>query len=315
MWKKEQLIHPVQVGLIENPKSYWATHFYSVLQCLHSHRTLTYSPQGFLHYPNWKFRDLRADLPSNFFFHMQNSMWNWGFQYFLSMFLNYKMSSAIVDTLIYRLSNMYNFRFMVHHTSYKFHLAGSDSILSAGLLNEFTDVFPATHAGSRPDARALAARADLCLVLDFPIPYARMAVFGEVEGGHGEYLSNVKFWNEAVPFTVFSVGVIKGKSKQIYIVDTLIGGVPRVNILLERDHFVVRDFRNVLSYFNTLFNDGPTTNISHGDEEFDFFFNQLKTHWHKDTTELIELLRSHCNSDEIVGFAPEKISIITNLQA
>lgn len=231
------------------------------------------------------------------------------------MFLNYKMSSAIVETLIYRLSNMYNFRFMVHHTSYKFLLAGSDSILSAGLLNEFTDVFPSTHAGSRPDARALAARADLCLVLDFPIPYARMAVFGEVEGRHGEYLSNVKFWNEAVPFTVFSVGVINGKSKQIYIVDTFIGGVPRVNILLERDHFVVKDFRNVLSYYNILFNDGPTTNISHGDEEFDFFFNLLKTHWHKDTTELIELLRSHCNSDEIVGFAPEKISIITNLQA
>ena len=204
---------------------------------------------------------------------------------------------------------------MVHHTHYKFHLAGSDTILSAGLLNEFTDVFPSTHAGFRPDARALAARADLCLVLDFPIPYARMALFGEVEGGHGNSLSKATFWKEKVPFTVFSVGVIKGKTKQIYMVDTHIDGVPRANILLESDHFVVQDFRNVLNYLNSLFNEGPTTDLRHGDDEFDFFFNMLKTHWHKDTIELLTLLRSYCHNDEIVGFAPEKVSIITNLQA
>ena len=84
---RSQLATPLNVGVIKNYKSYWATHFYSVLQCLHSHRALNYTPTGLAYYPHWKLRDLRADLPFNFFHQIESSLQNWGFQYFMSVFL------------------------------------------------------------------------------------------------------------------------------------------------------------------------------------------------------------------------------------
>ncbi len=316
-WTQEQLATPLNVGIIQNYKSYWATHFYSVLQCLHSHKKMHYSPTGLPYYPSWKLRDLRADLPYNFFNQMEFYLRNFGFQYFMSVFLNYKMSSTIVDQLIGNLVELYEIDMLAHHTSYKFFLAGSDSILSEGLVNEFTDVFPFQLQGFRPNANILATQADLCLILDFPIPYARLAIFGEVEGNHGIKLSNAGFWNgkKNLTFCVFTVGVIDGAGKQAYIGSSFINDIPRVNLIFEKKHPVVQDFHMVLNYMRILFSEGKDTAVKSRDEEFDYFFDKVKQHWEKDTIELINDLRSYCNEGELIGIIPKKIAIVTDLQA
>lgn len=310
-----QLARPLNVGIIENYKSYWATHFYAVLQCLHSHRTLTYTPTSLSYYPNWKLRDLRADLPFNFFNQLESYLQNWGFQYFMSVFLNYKMSSGIVDQLIGRLSQLYNISLLAHHTGYKFFLAGSDSVLSEGLLDEFTEVFPCQINGVRPDARILAQKSDLCLVLSFPIPYGRLAIFGEVEGLHGHGLSNESYWKKKLSFCVITIGVIDGAGKNAYILDTFINNIPRVNLIFERKHPVVQDFQQVLNYMRILFSEGKDTKMKSGDEEFDFFFNKVKQSWDKNAAELVNDIGSYCNNDELMGVAPKPIAVITNIQA
>ncbi|MFM0596656.1 hypothetical protein [Paraburkholderia dilworthii] len=306
---------PLNVGVIQNYKSYWATHFYAVLQCLHSHRTLNYTPTALAYYPSWKLRDLRADLPFNFFHQIESYLQNWGFQYFMSVFLNYKMSSDIVDQLIGRLSRLYNIQLLNRHIGYRFFLAGSDSILSEGLLDEFTEVFPLQLNGNRSNAQHLAQQSDLCLVLSFPIPYARLAIFGEVEGLHGHSLSNESYWKEKLPFCVITIGVIEGAGKNVYISDTFINNIPRVNLVFERKHPVVQDFLKVLNFMRVLFSEGGGTKMRSGDEEFDFFFNKVRQHWDKNTVELIDDLRTYCNDGELMGVAPKPIAIITDIQA
>lgn len=270
-FSKSQLATPLPVGVIQNYKSYWATHFYAVLQCLHSHKVLQYTPRVFAYYPSWKLRDLRADLPHNFFHHLEGHLQNFGFQYFMSVFLNYKMASGIVDQLIENLSQLYGIPLLTSQTRYQFFLSGSDSVLSEGLLDEFTEVFPSQINGMRPNAQLLAKQSDLCLVLDFPIPHARLAIFGEVEGLHGHDLSNASYWNKKLPFCVMTVGVIDGSGKNVYISNTFINDIPRVNLIFERRHPVVQDFLQVLSYMKVLFSEGPGTRIRSNDEEFDFF--------------------------------------------
>jgi len=312
---QSQLATPLNVGIIQNFKSYWATHFYAVLECLHSHRALTFTPTGLPCYPHWKLRDLRADLPFNFFDQLDSYLQNWGFQYFMSIFLNYKMSSGIVDQLIGRLSQLYNISFLARHTSYRFFLAGSDSVLSEGLLDEFTEVFPYQINGMRPDARRLAQQSDICLVLSFPIPYGRLAVFGEVEGLHGHGLSNESYWKKKLSFCVIAIGVIDGAGKGAYILNTFINDIPRVNLIFERKHPVVQDFQRVLSYMRILFSEGKYTKMKSGDEEFDFFFNKVRQHWDGYTIELINDLKTYCDDGELIGVIPKPIPIVTDIQA
>lgn len=314
-WTQAQLATPLNFGLIENHKSYWASHFYSVLQCLHSHRTLQYAPSGLAYYPNWKLRDLRADLPPYFFSNMESYMRNWGFQYFMSVFLNYKMSADIVAQMIGRLAELYNTNFLINPTTYRFFISGSDSILSEGLLNEFTDVFPTHINGSRPDAKLLSQQSDLCLVLDFPIPYARMAIFGEVEGVHGIDLSNASYWKKKLPFCVFTVGVINGAGKHVYIADSFHNEIPRVNLIFERKHPIVQDFQKVLTFLGILFWEGKGTKVIAGDEEFDYFFKKIKTYWECDTLELINDLATYCTDGELIGVVPKGIGFVPNIQA
>jgi hypothetical protein len=314
-FSKSQLVTPLNFGIIQNYKSYWATHFYAVLQCLHSHRALTFTPTGLPYYPHWKLRDLRADLPFNFFNQIESYLQNWGFQYFMSVFLNYKMSSGIVDQLIGNLAQLYDINLFTRHTGYRFFLAGSDSVLSEGLLDEFTDVFPFQINGVRPNARILAQQSDLCLVLNFPIPYARLAIFGEVEGLHGHGLSNESYWKKKLSFCVITIGVIDGVGRNAYISNTFINEIPRVNLIFERKSPVVQDFQKVLNYMRVLFSEGGDTKMRSGDEEFDFFFNKVRQYWNRDTFDLIDDLKIYCNENELIGIVPKPISIITDLQA
>ena len=63
------LAAPINLGLIKNQKKYWATHFYSVIQCLRFHINLKYPGRYFekLGSPDWSLAILRGDAEPNFF--------------------------------------------------------------------------------------------------------------------------------------------------------------------------------------------------------------------------------------------------------
>ena len=77
--------------IIPGHKSYWATHFCSVFECLHYHTTLEESPRKLDQFPNWSMSDLRGNLPTNFFYYLKRWVYNWGFQYFIANYLNQKV--------------------------------------------------------------------------------------------------------------------------------------------------------------------------------------------------------------------------------
>ena len=138
-------LRPIQLGIIEEQKSYWANHFYSVIECINSHKNLQYSPRNFETFPIWTLNDLRGSHPINFFDHIQQYIKNWGFQYFLVNFLNKKSGCNIVKEIVGRLEEIHNVKFSNYLTGYEFHISGNDSAISENLSDRFTHTFPPSN--------------------------------------------------------------------------------------------------------------------------------------------------------------------------
>ena len=164
-YTKAELIKPINLGIIENEKSYWANHFYSVIQCLQYHKTLQYSPRKLDNYPLSSLSDMRGNFPINFLDSIQRYLQNWGFQYFLVNFLNQKSSHQVVETIINQISNMYNVNFSTSFSEYTFYISGNDSSLSQELQNDFTDVFPPELRNIKVNTQKLINESDICLVI------------------------------------------------------------------------------------------------------------------------------------------------------
>lgn len=313
--KNSTLVTPISLGIIENHKSYWANHFYAVIQCLDSHKRLKYSPRRIDHFPHWSLNDLRGYFPLNFFDSLQDYLRNWGFQYFLVSFLNQKVSSDIVTEVIRRLGELYNIRFSTELTEYSFHISGNDSALSFGLKNNFSEVFPLQIGANKPDTDKVIDNSDICLILNNPNTNTKVGIFGEVEGVHGNKLRNQSFWNRKSDFCVFNVGIVDGKTKKCRIDNVLFNGSDKVNLYFEKEHFVVIDFYNTLDLFKQLFMSGPSFNLSSKDEEYDYFINLLKDYWFKPASELLENLSKFIDGSDLVGQFNTKIPIITDIRS
>jgi hypothetical protein len=108
---KKSFITPVPMDMIPNVRSYWATHFFSVLQCLDQHKNLEFSPRRLEIFPKYTLATLRGCLPVNFFNQIESYMRNWGVQYFLANFFNQKLGGNIVEELVARIERAYNVKF------------------------------------------------------------------------------------------------------------------------------------------------------------------------------------------------------------
>jgi len=227
-WIESDLLKPISLGIIEDNKSYWANHFYSILKCFHYHKTLCYSPMQLKSYPLGTMNEMRGFFPLNFFAEMESYLYNWGFQYFLVTFLNQKASSNIVENLIVRLSDMYGVNFSLSLKEFSFYISGHDSSLSENLQDYFTDVFPAELRGLKANTNKLIEQSDLCLILKNPETNQKIGIFGEVEGLHGNKLRRKSYWENKQDFCVFSFGVVKGVGKQCYVENVNVNGIDRV---------------------------------------------------------------------------------------
>lgn len=312
---KKSLITPISANVINNYRSYWATHFYSFLKCLDQHKQLKYSPQNFQEFPIWSLSTLRGNLPPNFFDYIENYIQNWGVQYFLTSFFNQKMGSNIVEAIIERLKNLYNLIYSVELDLYSFYVSGNDSSLSYKLGDQFSEVFPSELNGEKPNLNQLIAYSDLCMVLENSVTNLKVGIFGEVEGIYGNKLRSKIYWGDKQNFCVFGIGVVEGDNKLIYLEENFHHNIPRVQILIENSNPIISDFMKVITHFKWLFLYGPTSQFNPVDEEFDYFINKIKMNWSTPMPSLFSNLENYIDKGDLIGFNDTGIQLITNIQA
>ncbi|WP_457808912.1 hypothetical protein [Kushneria sp. EE4] len=306
------ILTPLNHIVIPSQKSYWATHFYSILKCFDNHKNLKYSPIRFVEYPLWSLSLLRGNLPPNFFDQVENYIRNWGVQYFFASLFNQKVGEHVVVELIERLENLYGVCFRKYLDNYSFYISGSDSRLSYKLSSFFTEVFPYKEMkGSLSD---LIGYSDLCLVLEDALGRS-VGLFGEVEGNYGNKFRSENFWGKKNEFCVFGVGVVDGNQKLVYFEESHYQGIPRVYLMFERSHFFISDFLEVLNCLKFLFLYGPAVEYKCPDDEFGFFVKNIKQKWSSPIEEVFIFLEGFIDGGDLVGYNDGYISIITDLQA
>ncbi|MBX9637959.1 hypothetical protein [Nitrosomonas sp.] len=311
---KKNIITPVPLGLIPSQRSYWATHFFSILQCLDQHKNLEFSPRRLDLYPTYSLAVLRGCLPSNFFGQIERYIENWGVQYFLANFFNQKLGGNVVEELISRIERAYGVSFNNSLEHFSFHVSGNDSSLSSKLSEEFSEVFPSNLNDQYPAVDTLIAQSDLCLILSNSQDI-KVGLFGEIEGLYGNKLRTESYWGKKQNFCIFGIGVVDGIRKVVYFEEGVFNGIYRVNLFFERTNFVVSDFKNALGAFRTLFLEGPGASFYSRDEEFDFFINKIKLKWNSNVYELMNELKLYISSEDVVGLNGGVLEIVTDLQS
>lgn len=311
---KKSIITPVSLGLIPNNRSYWATHFFSILQCLDQHKNLEFSPRRLDLYPIYSLAVLRGCLPSNFFIQIERYIENWGVQYFLANFFNQKLGGNIVEELISRIERAYSVSFNKSFEHFSFHVSGSDSNLSLNLSERFSEVFPSRLNNQFASVDELIAQSDLCLILS-NAQDVKVGLFGEIEGIYGNKLRNESYWGRKQNFCIFGIGVVDGSQKVVYFEEGFFNGIYRINLFFERTNFVVTDFKIALCAIRSLFLEGPSASFYSCDEEFEFFINKIKCHWNSNMHELMNELKLHISSEDVVGPNGGVLTIVTDLQS
>lgn len=310
---KRSILTPINPIIIPDVKSYWATHFYSVLKCINSHKNLMHSPRRFNQFPSWTLSLMRGNLPLNFFEQIESYIKNWGMQYFLASFFNQKLGGHIIVELLERLEDLYGVCFNKNLDTFLFYLSGNDSSLSYKLNDRFTEVFPFKDLkGSTND---LIAYSDLCLIVENSFNGSSVGIFGEVEGTYGNKFRTESYWGKKQEFCVFGVGVVEGSQQLIYFEESHHNGIDRVHLLFENSHFIVRDFLKVLDCFRWLLLNGPTRAYPHIDDEFDYFSELMINQWGEPIEQVFLFLEKFIDGGELVGFNDGAIEIITNIQA
>ncbi|WP_409422741.1 hypothetical protein ABHF91_07000 [Pseudaeromonas sp. ZJS20] len=310
--KKRSIIEPLSPIIIPEHKSYWATHFYSILKCMDCHKNLKWSPRRFQEFPIWSLSLLRGNLPINFFEYIESYIKNWGFQYFITCLFNQKVGSHIIIELIERLEDLYGVCFNKDLDLFSFHVSGIDSSLSDDLNNRFADVFPFTARDM--NSHDLIYYSDLCLILDSSIQHSPVGIFGEVEGIYGSHFRSARYWSKKDELCVFGIGVVDGKQKLIYFEESNFNGIPRVHLMFERSHFILDDYLKVLSCLNWLFMNGPHRKYPSVSDEFDFFVQQISNKWSNPIQDVFSFLERFISGSELVGFNDGKLNIITDIQ-
>lgn len=307
---------------IVKQRSYWATHFVSLLECLRFHNTLQWpgSKMSAIGKERWSLSDLRAEAPANFFSLIYQQVNNWGFQYFLVTMLNSPESKPIVEALISEIDRLFGSNFDIVSDTYHFRISGRDSNLSKGLDGYITDIFPYVDPMDFVKSRSIMDNSDLCLTIDSDnfggLKTKKYGVFGEVEGLHGDFLSRNGYWKNKSEYCIYAFGVVKEKGGKVFLSTREIAGVERILITFQADHFVVNDFLTALWWINNIFQNGASANLppNIGEEEA-HFLNMIRSNFNADLDDLIELMSAHISSKDVIIINPGLSKLIPNIRS
>jgi hypothetical protein len=316
------LAQPLNLGIIANQRSYWSTHFYSVLECLRYHNTLQWPGRKLsdIGKVNWSLEDLRGVAPPNFFQLIDANMRNWGMQYFLATFLNRKEAEPIVQGLINKLSELWGGTF--GNSEYRFYISGRDSDLGRAVDLKFDEIYPKKVLLDEPNRQKIIDFSDLCMILKSKDYFdeqgnpKRLGLFGEVEGNKGDDLFQASYWSGKSNYCVFAFGVVDEPGSGAFISSKLVGQVNRALVTLQTNHSVVKDFRTVLWWMAHLFTYGRFSLLPPNiDEELGFFLNFIKSRFDTDIVDLIAEMGAFVHPDDVIQSSPGPSTIITKINA
>lgn len=307
MLRASSLVSPIQFAPFSGVRSYWATHFLAMLQCLRFHKALAFPGNLFDRRTqgNWSLSDLRGTAPAHFFNQIDQQMQNFGFQYCLATLLNSPEARPLALDLIQKIEEIWNIRFSTALNQYSFRISGNDSELSADLSNYFSHIFPPMRGETAPILADVIANSDLCLVLQNSDTGQKVGIFGEVEGLHGRRIWTNGFWSRKSDYCIFGIGILSGQDRGVYLNVEEYGVGPRVLVTFEGNQFIVTDFRTALWHLCYMMHNGPNAPLSSPvGEELGFFLDLVRRNWRTPLTELIYQISGYIHSDDILDSVP-----------
>lgn len=302
---KIHLIHEYNMPFSDNSISYWSMHFISVLECLAYHKNLTYPAirsDGTIS----SLARMKGNYPNSFFDIMINYISNWGMQYFMVHYLNHEISLCIVDKIKENLDDLFNIPNYKDYDGFEFYISGHDSELSNNINERYDEIYPKEFELNFLEKGNLIRNSDICLVLKNTKQNRNIAIFGEIEGNHGYRLFQDSFWNGKSDFCVIGIGAVDGNKKGNFYLEKYlyVGKYPKLNIIFEKDSFVVRDFYYVLNEFKQIFNYGASYTYYGDNTNYRYIVNEIIIkNWNNSMLYILEQLYNlkNTNNNELIG--------------
>ena len=92
-------------------------------------------------------------------------------------------------------------------------------------------------------------------------------------------------------------------------------GAPKINIIFEADHFVVKDFHRAINAIEFLLSHGPRATFDTLDEEFGFFINHLKMNWNKELVSILDFFYKFIDYNDYIGEVDGSLPFMSSIQA
>lgn len=306
---KREFIYSYNMPIFDNSLSYWSMHFIAVLECLAYHKTLQYPARKLYHYPIFSLANMKGSYQNGFFDQMARAIQNWGMQYFIIQYLNHKIGLDIVDKIKENLDGLFNIVNYKNYDDFEFYVSGLDSELSKDISKRYDEIYPKTFDLDFRSKNLLENNSDFCLVLKNTEEDKNIGIFGEIEGNYGEKLFKDSFWEEKSELCVLGIGTIQGNKKGIYYLEPYWykSKHPKLNIIFERENYIVNDFYRVINEFQVIFNYGPQYKNFLKHEPFGFLVDMIIERWNLPVEDILNQLYEYKKpSDELIGEMEDK---------
>lgn len=309
------LVQVIEPTIINDPKSYWAMHFCSVLETLYEHKQLEFNIQKSTHYSQPKtLASFVGASEQGFFARMRESVRNWGLQYFLCHYLASNDGNMLFNKLIEQISNNYNFDLLRNYHSYGVFVCGIDSYSGAEFLrNTNASIFGYTEkniVNVWDDIKYV----DLCILIRRNIgDTLDSALLGEVEGNKGQKLFVNSGWGKKSSMCLFGVGVKQGET-EISIQNIRLENSVKTIATLGSEHSVIDDFHAAIGLMEIFLSMNHQHKICTvlGQSEI---IEIIRSNWNSPVDGLIETLRGFINRAEgaSIGINPLTIQSVPKI--
>lgn len=303
------LIQIIEPALINDPKSYWAMHFCSIIEALYEHKQLEFNMQKSISFNQPKtLANFVGSTEQGFFARMRESLQNWGLQYFLCHYLASNEGVNLFKGIINHISNNYDFDLLRNFHSYGVFVCGFDSYSGAAFLqNTDAAIFGYTDrniANVWEDIKYV----DLCILIRrYEGDTKNTALLGEVEGNKGSKLFGSSFWDKKSSMCLFGIGIKKGASI-ITIQNVQLENSVKTVAILGSEHSVIDDYHaaiGVMEIFLSINRNHKITTLLGQSEIIEI----IRSHWFKPVEELIQVLRSFIRRVEGAAIGVNPITI------
>lgn len=289
------LVQVIEPTLINDPKSYWAMHFCSILETLYEHKYLEFNIQKSIYYSHPKtMASFVGTSEQGFFARMRESVQNWGLQYFLCHYLASTDGYKLFNELIDHISDNYDFDLLKNFHSYGVFVCGIDSYSGAEFLqNTNAEIFGYTEK-SIVNVWEDIKYVDLCiLVRRYEGDTLDSALLGEVEGNKGQKLFRNSGWGKKSSMCLFGVGVKQGET-EISIQNVKLENSIKTVAILGSEHSVIDDFHVAIGLMEVFLSMNYQHKVVKIPGQYEII-EIIRNNWFNPVEELIETLRGFIN--------------------